>query len=64
VNPLARIRRRIYLTYRYRGLGTVAYRVLTFPLRFTPLQPYLRLEHRVRLDRSVALRWYRVRAVR
>jgi glycosyltransferase involved in cell wall biosynthesis/GT2 family glycosyltransferase len=61
VNHLRRLRRRIYLTYRYRGLGTVAYRVLTFPLRLTPLKPYLRLEHRVRLDRSVALKWYRVR---
>ncbi len=61
MNQLRRLRRRIYLTYRYRGLRTVFYRTLTLPLRFTPLKPYLRLEHRVRLDRSVALRWYRVR---
>ena len=61
MNHLRRLQRRIYLTYRYRGLRTVLYRVLTFPLRLTPLKPYLQLEHRVRLDRSVALRWYRAR---
>jgi len=56
---LAGLRRRIYLTYKYRGPRTVAYRLLTFPLRFTPLKPYLRLEPSARRDRSPALRWYR-----
>lgn len=59
MNRLANIRRRIYLTYKYRGLGTLAYRFVTFPLRFSPLRPYLRLEPSVRIDRSRALRWYR-----
>ncbi len=35
---LANLRRRIYLTYRYRGLGTVLYRTLHF-VEFTPLRP-------------------------
>jgi GT2 family glycosyltransferase len=59
MRSLSKLRRRIYLTYKYRGPGTVLYRVLTFPLRFTPLKPYLRLEPSVRIDRSLALRWYR-----
>ena len=33
----------------FEGLRTVFYRLLTFPLRLTPLKPYLRLEHRVRV---------------
>jgi GT2 family glycosyltransferase len=61
VNGLKRFFRRVYLTYRYRGLGTAVYRVLTFPLRVTPLRAYLRLEPAARIDRSLALRWYRRR---
>jgi GT2 family glycosyltransferase/glycosyltransferase involved in cell wall biosynthesis len=56
---LANLRRRIYLTYKYRGLGTVIRRAVTFPLRFTPLKPYLELERTARIDRSLALQWYR-----
>jgi GT2 family glycosyltransferase/glycosyltransferase involved in cell wall biosynthesis len=56
---LANVRRRIYLTYKYRGLGAVAYRAVTTPLRFTPLRPYLKLEPTARMDRSLALQWYR-----
>jgi GT2 family glycosyltransferase/glycosyltransferase involved in cell wall biosynthesis len=59
VNRLITLRRRIYLTYKYRGPATLLYRTVTFPLRFTPLRPYLRLEPTVRTDPSVALRWYR-----
>jgi GT2 family glycosyltransferase len=59
VNRARTIWRRIYLTYRYRGPGTLAYRAVTFPLRFTPLRSYLRLEPTARIDRSLALRWYR-----
>jgi GT2 family glycosyltransferase len=51
--------RRIMLTYRYRGLGSVIYRALTFPLRFTPAKPLLRLEPRAQHDRSAMLAWYR-----
>ena len=36
--PLAGLRRRIYLTYRYLGWRTLLFRIVTFPLRFTPLQ--------------------------
>ena len=53
------LRRRIYLTYQYRGPWSVLYRALTFPLRFTPLKPVLRLEGRPRGDRKAAMRWYR-----
>jgi GT2 family glycosyltransferase len=51
--------RRIVLTYRYQGLGSLIYRLLTFPLRFTPIRPLLRLEPRARHDRSTMLDWYR-----
>lgn len=56
---LANLPRRIYLTYKYRGLGSVAIRALTFPLRFTPLGRFLPLDGAPR-DRSLAARrWYR-----
>jgi GT2 family glycosyltransferase len=58
--PLADVRRRVVLTIRYHGWKTLLFRILTFPLRFTPLR------HRVQL-RSVwgdlahrrAVAWYR-----
>jgi GT2 family glycosyltransferase len=58
--PLAGLRRRIYLTYRYHGWRTLLFRALTFPLRFTPLKRYLRLRTHAR-DREMrrALAWYR-----
>jgi GT2 family glycosyltransferase len=56
---VAGLARRIFLTYKYRGARVLVYRALTFPLRFTPLKPYLLLEPRARVDRSEALRWYR-----
>jgi GT2 family glycosyltransferase len=56
---LFNLRRRIYLTYRYQGIRTLAYRVLTFPLRFTPLKRFLRLDPKTRGERAQALRWYR-----
>ena len=58
--PLAGLRRRIYLTYRYLGWRTLLFRVLTFPLRFTPLKRRLRLRSSSSEDayrRAVA--WYR-----
>ena len=52
------ILRRIYLTYRYRGLRTVAYRLVTYPVRFTPWASLLSLESARTADRSAAQRWY------
>jgi GT2 family glycosyltransferase len=58
--PLAGLRRRIYLTYRYLGWRTLLFRVVTFPLRLTPLKDHLRLRMHAR-DREMrrALAWYR-----
>ncbi len=58
--PLAGLRRRIYLTYRYLGWRTLLFRIVTFPLRFTPLKRRLRLRSSSSEDayrRAVA--WYR-----
>jgi GT2 family glycosyltransferase len=41
--PLAGLRRRIYLTYHYLGWRTLLFRMITLPLRFTPLKRRLRL---------------------
>jgi GT2 family glycosyltransferase/glycosyltransferase involved in cell wall biosynthesis len=58
--PLAGLRRRIYLTYRYLGWRTLLFRVLTFPLRFTPLRHRLELRSRTGEDSyRRALAWYR-----
>jgi GT2 family glycosyltransferase/glycosyltransferase involved in cell wall biosynthesis len=58
--PLAGLRRRIYLTYRYLGWRTLLYRVLTLPLRFTPLRHRLSLRSRTGEDSyRRALAWYR-----
>ncbi len=58
--PLAGVRRRIYLTYRYLGWRTLLFRILTLPLRLTPLRSRLRLRTHAR-DREMrrALAWYR-----
>ena len=58
--PLAGLRRRIYLTYRYLGWRTLLFRALTLPLRLTPLRHRLSLRSRPDHDayrRAVA--WYR-----
>lgn len=58
--PLANLRRRIYLTYRYLGWRTLLFRVLTLPLRLTPLRH--RLDLRSRTEHDVYRRaqaWYR-----
>jgi GT2 family glycosyltransferase len=57
--PLADLRRRIYLTYKYHGIGSVILRVTTFPLRFTPLRRYVRFGRTPTRSRAEALRWYR-----
>ena len=56
---LADLPRRAYLTYRYHGGSALAYRALTFPLRFTPLERYVRLSGRARDRTAAARRWYR-----
>jgi len=61
--PLAGLRRRIYLTYHYLGWRTLLFRLLTLPLRFTPLRHRLQLRSRTGHDsyrRAVA--WYREHA--
>ena len=55
VNPYLRFLRRLfsglpkraYLTLRYLGLRETLYRIVTFPLRLTPLGPRLGLVARV-----------------
>ncbi len=53
------LRERISLTYRYHGLWALAYRLVTLPLRFTPLKRYLRLASEGDGGRAAAIRWYR-----
>jgi GT2 family glycosyltransferase len=58
--PLAGLRRRIQLTIQYHGWRTLLFRVVTLPLRFTPLKNRLRLRSIASNDayrRAVA--WYR-----
>ncbi len=57
--PFSNLRRRIYLTYTHFGLRTILFRLLTFPLRFTPLQKRMRLRTHAR-DQEVrrAKSWY------
>jgi GT2 family glycosyltransferase len=52
-------RERILLTYRYHGPWSILYRLLTFPLRFTPLRRRIHPGLRRTRDR-VAISWYRV----
>jgi GT2 family glycosyltransferase len=56
--------RRGYLTYRHHGAGVLVLRLLTFPLRFTPLEPYVRFGRvpkgdPARVLRAAAESWYR-----
>jgi GT2 family glycosyltransferase/glycosyltransferase involved in cell wall biosynthesis len=58
--PLASVRRRIYLTYHYLGWRALLFRVLTFPLRFTPLKRHLQLRSSpADAEYRRALAWYR-----
>jgi GT2 family glycosyltransferase/glycosyltransferase involved in cell wall biosynthesis len=41
--PFSNLRRRVYLTYTHFGLRTILFRLVTFPLRFTPLERRMRL---------------------
>jgi GT2 family glycosyltransferase/glycosyltransferase involved in cell wall biosynthesis len=54
------LRRRIHLTYTHFGLRTILWRLITFPLRFTPLHRRLRLRTHARdQERRRAAAWYR-----
>ena len=54
------LRERIALTYEYHGGWALVLRVITFPLRFTPLKRYLdRRPSTGRARRVAARRWYR-----
>ena len=55
----AGLARRAYLTYRYHGAATLAYRAVTYPLRFTPLERYVRLSGQTRDRTAAGRRWYR-----
>ena len=57
--PLQNLRRRIALTYQYLGPREVAWRVLTFPIRFTPLRHRLKLGTLAESEQRHAASWYR-----
>jgi GT2 family glycosyltransferase/glycosyltransferase involved in cell wall biosynthesis len=57
--PLGNLRRRVVLTYQYLGPREVAWRVLTFPLRFTPLRHRLKLGSLAEAEQRQAQAWYR-----
>ncbi len=57
IKPLT-LRRRIELTYRYLGWRTLLFRVLTLPLRLTPLRRYLRPRYGEN-DYRRAVAWFR-----
>ena len=55
----AKLPRRIYLTYKYRGISAVLYQTLVFPLRLTPLDRILNLGPGSAGDVAAARWWYR-----
>jgi GT2 family glycosyltransferase len=58
--PLAGLRRRVYLTIRYHGWRTLLFRIVTLPLRLTPLRNRWQLRsHTSHSDYPRALAWYR-----
>jgi GT2 family glycosyltransferase/glycosyltransferase involved in cell wall biosynthesis len=57
--PFANLGRRIALTYRYHGPRQVAWRVITFPIRFTPLRHRLKLGSTIETEQRRAASWYR-----
>jgi GT2 family glycosyltransferase/glycosyltransferase involved in cell wall biosynthesis len=54
---LASLPKRAWLTLRYHGIGTFAWRIATFPLRFTPLRRYVGHDPHAGEHRG-ARRWY------
>ncbi len=55
----ANLPRRIYLTYKYRGISSVLFKSLIFPLRLTPLDRVLRLGPGPGSEAVAARRWYK-----
>ncbi len=55
----ANLPKRAYLTLRYQGFRETLYRLLTFPLRLTPLGPRLGLTARIQDPSAAARQWYR-----
>lgn len=61
--PFADLRRRIQLTIQYHGWRTLLFRIVTFPLRFTPLRNRIALRSVTSNDAyRRALAWYRQHA--
>jgi GT2 family glycosyltransferase/glycosyltransferase involved in cell wall biosynthesis len=56
---LANLQRRILLTWRYLGPRAVLWRLVTFPLRFTPLKTRLGVGNRTAVQRRESMAWYR-----
>jgi GT2 family glycosyltransferase/glycosyltransferase involved in cell wall biosynthesis len=57
---LATLWRRVLLTWRYHGPWSVAFRIVTFPLRYTPMRDRLGVQRLVDPTSYQAQRWYRV----
>jgi GT2 family glycosyltransferase len=57
---VAGLPRRIYLTYRYKGVRSVLTQSLLFPLKLTPLAPVLGLGPYAGRASVTARRWYRI----
>jgi cellulose synthase/poly-beta-1,6-N-acetylglucosamine synthase-like glycosyltransferase len=59
--PFKDLRRRVRLTIEYHGWRTLLFRLVTFPLRFTPLRHRLRLRSQLGHDAyRRAVEWYSV----
>ena len=57
---LATLWRRLVLTWRYHGPLNVAFRIVTFPLRYTPMRDRLGVPRLIDPTSYQAQRWYRV----
>jgi len=57
---VATLWRRIVLTWRYHGPLNVAFRIVTFPLRYTPMRDRLGVPRLIDPTSYQAQRWYRV----
>jgi GT2 family glycosyltransferase/glycosyltransferase involved in cell wall biosynthesis len=57
--PRLSLRERIVLTYRYQGRRVLVQRLLTYPLRYTPLRHRFQIAPSHSRGAEVAARWYR-----
>src|ERR1044072_9277347 len=57
--PFSNLRRRIALTWQYLGPREDAWRIVTFPIRFTPLRHRLKLGSLAESEQRHAASWYR-----